>query len=223
MGFCSMSVLWTCGGVTALTGRRSLPGLSTRRSDLGCAGAGVSAPPESHPPPPSLSTLLSRVSVGAGGRCCPAGAGGSDATPCSPAVRTQAEPLDAVSGRSCCALPLPGPLGVSVLLVCAGLFAVVAWPCGRVFPWVGLLWKVWEALLTPRPRFLPGCSLGLHVTWSCEPAPSPGCGRWFFQLPHVPRPRAGLLGPHSSTSSPLRPPSTFLQAPLAAWGSFLDL
>lgn len=150
-------------------------------------------------PPSSLGQegwLLSLVSVG-----------GPVRTLCSAAVWTQAAPLDAAPGRSWRGLPLcPVPsafLWCWFVRVCLPrLLGLAAESC----PWGGSLWKVWEALVTAGPYFLPGHGLGFHVPWSSGRAPSPSEAPLLPRSHPVPRPRAGLMGPHSSVSPPLRPP-----------------
>lgn len=120
-GFCPLSVLWTCCRAALLTGPWiSLGAYDSLHRPRLCAGS----------PPSSLGQegwLLSLVSVGAGGRCCLAGAGRSGPHP----VLGSGMDAGSASGRRAgkelaCPPALPGPVSISVVLVCAGLFASVA-------------------------------------------------------------------------------------------------
>jgi len=212
-----MSVSWTCGGVTALPGGGASrafplpprPRLRGASQPAGCAAVGAPSP-----------------RAGGGRRqVLPGGSRGSDATPalqlCAHGRSLWTQRREGAAAPSLCPVPSAFPCCWSVPVCVLWLLGLVA----GFFPWVGLLWKVWEALLTPRPRFLPGCSLGLHVTWSCEHAPSPGCGRWFFHAP--PRPQATswidgatflhLLSPSATLHIPSGPPGRLvvLSGPLS--------
>lgn len=164
-----MSVLWTCRGLTVFTRPWIFLGLTIRCTDPGCvlgprqAGCGGRGG--------SFPWCGERPEARAAWR----EPGGPVRTLCSAAVRTQAEPLDAGPGRgwhvlSLCPVPSAFPWCWFVRVCLPWLLGLAA----GSFPWVSLLWKVWEALVAPGPCFLPGHGLGLHVTWSSGHTPSPG-------------------------------------------------
>lgn len=118
---------------------------------------------------------------------------------------------------------LPGPVSISVVLVCAGLFASVAWPCGRVLPMGRLvvegvggsgdrrtIFSTWARPRFPRPVVLGARSLPQRGAASPTLPPRPQATSWTdgATLLRLPTPPAT---------------STFLQACLASWWSFWDL